>query len=249
LASAALPDFRDVGLHRLTKDWGEGTAGSGNPEISGTGMGSPASPGDATWSHAMQGSHNWTAHGAEGDFHWLASATTSVGGPVDAPFTWGSSLALVADVQTWLDAPETNFGWALVNAHEEMIRSQKVFYAREATQNSSGEPNSLDPAWRPRLTIDFDVVSPPTGDYNGNAVVDATDYIVWRKTLDQPVAPPGSGADGDRSGVVEEGDFSLWKAQFGAIVSAAASGAAIPEPTSVLLLLFAARLAFLRKRR
>ncbi len=78
----------------------------------------------------MLGTVSWTAAGATGDFTATASATTSVSGPDNAPFTWPSTATMIADVQSWLDTPATNFGWALINVQEETIRSQKVFYSR-----------------------------------------------------------------------------------------------------------------------
>jgi hypothetical protein len=56
--------------------------------------------------------------------------------------------------------------------------------------------------------------------YNGDGVVDAADYVVWRNALDSndPVA------DGNNDGVVDEDDYKLWKSNFGATrVAAAAS--------------------------
>ncbi len=249
LGSAPLADYHDISIHKLNKDWGEGTAGNSNPAIGGSGQGSPASPGDATWSHAMLDFSAWTSAGAQGDFNTVASATTSVGGPVDAPFTWSSTPALVGDVQGWLDASATNFGWALINTQEETIRSVKAFYSREATQNSSGVPNSLDPTWRPSLTITYENSSPPSGDYNGNGVVDAADFVVWRKTLNSSVAMAGSGADGNQNEMIDDGDYMYWITRFGNPANGHGTSASIPEPTTVLLLLVAGPLVLLRKRR
>ena len=67
-------------------------------------------------------------------------------GALDTPFTWESTPALVTDVQSWLDSPATNFGWLLFNRNESTIRSLKAFYSRDATQNSSNLPDSLDPS-------------------------------------------------------------------------------------------------------
>jgi hypothetical protein len=238
-----------IGLHKLNRDWGEGTAGSSNPSIMMSGMGYPASEGDATWSDAMFGIAAWSNTGAAGDFDPVASATTTVSGTVDSPFSWSSTIALVADVQGWLDAPANNFGWALINADEATTRSQKAFYSREATQNSSEVPNSLDPAWRPKLTITYNMPAAPSGDYNKNGVVDAADYVDWRKTLSQSAIPPGSGADGDESGIVDGGDYAFWKARFGNPVSGAGKGAAVPEQATAFLLLVSGPLVnFLRRR-
>ena len=92
----------------------------------------------------------------------------------------------------------------------------------------------------------------PTGDYDGNHVVDAADYVVWRKTLAQSAIPAGSGADGNSSGTIEVGDFTYWRARFG---NAAGSGAgagqvsAIPEPSAIVLLLTALATSSLARRR
>jgi hypothetical protein len=53
------------------------------------------------------------------------------------------------------------------------------------------------------------------GDYNRNDTVDATDYILWRKTLGTMGVPAYSGADGDGDGMIDQDDFDVWKANFG----------------------------------
>jgi hypothetical protein len=52
------------------------------------------------------------------------------------------------------------------------------------------------------------------GDYSQNGVVDTADYIVWRKSLNQSVAPFSS-ADSDGDGVVDGDDYGIWRAHFG----------------------------------
>jgi hypothetical protein len=80
------------------------------------------------------------------------------------------------------------------------------------------------------------------GDYNRNGLVDATDYIVWRKTFGQMGA--GLAADGDRSGTIDAGDFDVWMTKFGQL--APSPGASlkpqigVPEPGSVGLVALAA---------
>lgn len=93
----------------------------------------------------------------------------------------------------------------------------------------------------------FDVVEVVigAGDYNGDGIVDAADYTVWRDSLGDSVAI-GSGADGVADGVIDIADYELWKANFG---NAAGSGAArtpTPEPSTLALFLFT---FFLRLRR
>jgi hypothetical protein len=83
-----------------------------------------------------------------------------------------------------------------------------------------------------------------TGDYNGNGVVDGADYVVWRKTLGQ--TGTGLAADGNGDGTINSGDYDLWRANFGAIAgsgagfSATGSASAVPEPSTLMLLMFAA---------
>ena len=57
-------------------------------------------------------------------------------------------------------------------------------------------------------------VPPPIGDYNRNYVVDAADYVLWRKTLGDSELPAFFGADGDGDGTIGQGDYGVWQAQF-----------------------------------
>ena len=52
------------------------------------------------------------------------------------------------------------------------------------------------------------------GDYNDDGIVDAADYVVWRKAQGQ-AATFFTGADGDGSGLVDDADYDLWRSRFG----------------------------------
>ncbi len=73
------------------------------------------------------------------------------------------------------------------------------------------------------------------GDYNGDQIVDAEDYNMWRGDFgESPTA--GTGADGNGDGVVDAADYVLWRKN----AVSAGSGQNVPEPsTSVLLLAMA----------
>jgi hypothetical protein len=77
----------------------------------------------------------------------------------------------------------------------------------------------------------------PTGDYNHNNAVDAGDYVIWRRTLNQSASPSGSGADGNSNGTIDSGDYTFWRARFGNAVGSGTELASIPEPASVPLAL------------
>jgi autotransporter-associated beta strand protein len=82
----------------------------------------------------------------------------------------------------------------------------------------------------------FPVLGVP-GDYNNNGVVDAGDYVVWRKggPLENEVDNPGT---------VDAQDYVEWRARFGNPPGSGSSlgASAVPEPTTLVLLLLVAPL-------
>jgi hypothetical protein len=66
------------------------------------------------------------------------------------------------------------------------------------------------------------------GDYNNNGVVDAADYVVWRKGLGTTYT---------------QDDYGVWRSHFGQTSadggSAATANVAVPEPASGMLVLLA----------
>ena len=84
-------------------------------------------------------------------------------------------------------------------------------------------------------------VQPLVGDYNGDAIVDASDYVVWRGTLGQTGA--GLAADGNGNGEIDTGDYDVWRLLFGEmiaqssdVIGPANGSSAVPEPDASLLL-------------
>lgn len=83
-----------------------------------------------------------------------------------------------------------------------------------------------------------------TGDFNGDGVVDAADYTVWRNTLGSTT---NLAADANDDQVVDHLDYDLWKANFGETLvsqAALAAAAAVPEPGSILVVLGAVALGW-----
>jgi hypothetical protein len=132
MSRTPLDTARMVELHKLLADWGEGTSHAPGEE----GDGAPATPNDATWRHRFFDTIFWTNEG--GDFSVIVSASQSVG--AIGQYTW-TSAQMVADVQSWLDDPDSNFGW-LVLGDESTNVTAKRFDTRE-----SASP--------PMLTIQF----------------------------------------------------------------------------------------------
>jgi len=100
-----------------------------------------------------------------------------------------------------------------------------------------------------------EAVAAINADYNGNGVVDAGDYSVWRDSLG--LTGVSLAADGNGDGVVDQFDYAHWKSYFGASAGGGAGGAATmrgvaaPEPASaglVASVLLAGLPVFLRRR-
>jgi hypothetical protein len=72
------------------------------------------------------------------------------------------------------------------------------------------------------------VTGSPNGDFNGDGVVDAADYVVWRDGLGLTYTV---------------NDYDVWQSHFGQTYGSGASvdmNASIPEPATLMLLMFAA---------
>jgi len=131
-----------VDLHRLTKNWTEGTS-------NGTQQGVASTPGSATWIHTSYASAFWTNPG--GDFDAAASGSQRVGG-FGAP-VWDSSVAgnqlMVNNVQGWVSNRASNFGWILIG-DEVNTSTAKEIASRES---SFGQPS---------LSVTYSVPEPAT---------------------------------------------------------------------------------------
>jgi hypothetical protein len=74
------------------------------------------------------------------------------------------------------------------------------------------------------------------GDYNGNGIVDAADYTIWRDTLGSTTDLRANGDNtGASAGKIDQADFTFWKTHFGGPGSASLGGGAVPEPSSIAL--------------
>lgn len=78
------------------------------------------------------------------------------------------------------------------------------------------------------------VVSLP-GDFNGDGMVDAADFLAWRSSFG--TASGATLADGDANvdGDVDGGDFLVWQQNFGPAPLSSAQSASVPESTTILL--------------
>ena len=86
-------------------------------------------------------------------------------------------------------------------------------------------------------SIEITGAAPPAvpGDYNINGVVDAGDYVFWRKG--GPLAN-----EVDTPGTVNAADYTAWRGRFGNTPGAGSglAGSSVPEPGSLVLMVAAA---------
>lgn len=95
--------------------------------------------------------------------------------------------------------------------------------------------------------VELSVVAGLSGDYNGNGVVDAADYTIWRDTLGQTGA--GLAADGNHNNMIDAGDYDVWKTNLGTTGgSGAAAATLVPEPNAISLGFIAAAVLGLCRR-
>jgi len=91
------------------------------------------------------------------------------------------------------------------------------------------------------------------GDYNGDGLVDAADYVTWRKSVGSQgpkLAADGSGPQGVPDGIVDAYDYYYWRSCFTGIPAGQEIGATVPAPASIsLVAILAAPFPLILRRR
>jgi hypothetical protein len=140
-----------INLHDVAQAWTQGTSNVGG------GGGAPSTNNDVTWYYSSynattpSASTQWSKPGGSFSSTVSGSATdnayTAANPPTGQTVTWSSSQ-MVADVQSWLNNPSTNFGWLLQNNNETKTQTAKEFETTEANDPS------ID--YLPELQITYD---------------------------------------------------------------------------------------------
>jgi arylsulfatase A-like enzyme len=107
----------------------------------------------------------------------------------------------------------------LVNANAQMPLCNTTAPGNSAGCTVFGAPVAL-----PTL-----LSSPVPGDYNNDGFATLADYNTWRANFGSTTL---LAADGNGNGVVDAGDYIVWRNQF---IPGSGSGGAVPEPGSLLL--------------
>ncbi len=166
-------------LYRVLADWGEGTS-------AGAGAGGPSTTDDATWIHTFYPDEMWTSPG--GDFAAGVSAAIMVG--MSGAHTWGSTAAMVADVQSWLDDPDSNFGWLLLGNETELQTARK-FVSREGV-------TEVD---HPTLIVEYSVAACPWDCVGDDGEIGIDEFLAVLGSWGQVGVP--CDFDGDGVGITD----------------------------------------------
>lgn len=132
-----------IELHKLLKDWGEGTSDATGAE----GTGAAATANDATWGFNLYNTSSWTTPG--GDFTAVKSASAK---GVDIGTITMTGANLVADVQSFINNSVTNFGWIVRDSSESTTSSARRYAAR----------TNANAALRPQITVTYSTSLPVT---------------------------------------------------------------------------------------
>lgn len=172
-------------LHRVLHGWGEGG------KLGDRGF--PADPDEATWNVPGIAGAPWAGAGGRAgeDVATASSASQFVAGK--GAYAFGPSPGLVADVQRWLEAPESNFGWMLVTEAEGTAKTARGFGSREAA--GAGPQLRIEFAAPAGLRLDaperagdglrFEFLAQPARTY----AVEATDsFEAWLTVTNYPAS-------------------------------------------------------------
>ncbi len=190
-----------------------------------------------------------------GDQYGLVSATTSMDVDILLDVTTGTlrtsdiKFAPNGDLTTFL-SPAMNNSMGIQLGFEGEI----VIVGSDATAKINGLISDgllYSASSSGTIKINFDgtdtiVQVVLTGDYNGNGIVDAGDYTIWRDTLGQ--TGDVLVADGDGNGTVDQADYIIWRDNFGNISGAASSTSSVPEPNTFALMIAIGGVNALRRR-
>ena len=208
---------------------------SGNGAIFGLidNAGGTVSPGASPGTLHVGGDYTQSASGRL----MLEIAGPTAGTDYDVLDVTGSIMLLgmvdVALVNGYVPTGETQF---------DLLKFAGTIDVSQATFNFLGAPDGTQfTPFTQGGIFGLTILAPPTnlpGDYNEDHVVDAADYTVWRDRLGQTASLPNDDTPG-----VGPDDYTRWKSHFGESAGdgeAADSNTAVPEPATLVLLIFAA---------
>jgi cyclophilin family peptidyl-prolyl cis-trans isomerase len=107
--------------------------------------------------------------------------------------------------------------------------------------------------WNVSKTLTAYTLKVESADFNRDGVVDAGDYVLWRKTFGTSVGTAFAGADGNGDLIVNDLDYDIWRRNIGnnrgGSFAGGGSSFSVPEPSSLVLLLGSLSVLTVRRSR
>jgi hypothetical protein len=171
---------------------------------------------------------------------WFWKYSTSAGD------TFRARLRLSNDQVTTLDLtnPTAEFDYTVSGTVADFQMFETTISLPDGVQSldltflTGGEASALGSFYIDDISAEVLASAAVAGDYNHDGVVNAADYALWRDNLG--TSGTGLAADGNDDGIVNQLDYDIWRQHFGQTSgSSAAQVARVPEPSSLILFLFA----------
>jgi hypothetical protein len=153
-----------------------------------------------------------------------ANLTAGASIPDKTTFTFSLDLDLPG-VRSYVQQSlsDGGLGFAVSSLHSTGEFGAGGGYPRWYMKEAAGFPYFIPANRVPQLVIDYEILPAGVpGDYNGNNVVDAADYVLWRNggPLANQVDDPSQ---------VNAADYTEWRSRFGNFAGSGA-GSVVPEP-------------------
>jgi hypothetical protein len=133
-----------------------------------------------------------------------------------------------------------SYGTAELQFIYELYLARKKYAGKTAIESQLDQvSNDLDALNVTGAESLFSTVA-PAGDFDGNGIVDANDYAVWRANFGKQTIIHGSGADGNYDGTIDMADYLIWRESMAAVGAGALASVTVPEPTMAALISIAA---------
>jgi hypothetical protein len=190
--------------------------------------------GGADWSSPIRINNNPVG---ENSYQWFGAMSVAPNGRIDAIWNdTGVNSSNHLSVLKYAYSFDNGLSWlgniALTPAFDHTIgypSQNKIGDYYDIVSNNLGANVAFSATFNGGQDVYYMRITPVPGDWNGDGKVDAADYVKWRKD------PAGNG--GNPAG------YDTWRENFGKGISGSGSGTlangSVPEPTPLVLLLFA----------
>ena len=220
------------------------TANNGNIYVLGSVDPPGTDPLDVMFIRSTNGGANWSSPirinnnpVGENSYQWFGAMSVAPNGRIDAIWNdTGVNSSNQFSVLKYTYSFDSGLTWlgniALTPAFDHTIgypSQNKIGDYYDIVSNNLGANVVFSATFNGGQDVYYMRITPVPGDWNGDGKVDAADYVKWRKD------PTGNG--GNPAG------YDTWRENFGRGISGSGSGTlangSVPEPTPLVLLLFA----------